>query len=32
MIYWKPTPVQEIALSSTADEVLFGGSRRRRKN
>ena len=27
MIEWKPTPVQEIALSSTADEVLFGGSR-----
>lgn len=27
MIYWKPTPVQEVALGSTADEVLFGGSR-----
>lgn len=24
---WKPTPKQELALSSTADEVLFGGSR-----
>jgi hypothetical protein len=24
---WTPTPVQEIALSSTADEILFGGSR-----
>ena len=24
---WKPTPVQELALSTTADEVLFGGSR-----
>ena len=24
---WTPTPVQMIALSSTADEILFGGSR-----
>jgi len=24
---WTPTPVQEIALASTADEILFGGSR-----
>lgn len=27
MIVWKPTPVQELALKTTADEVLFGGSR-----
>lgn len=27
MIEWKPTPIQEIALETTADEVLFGGSR-----
>lgn len=27
MIEWRPTPRQEIALASTADEVLFGGSR-----
>lgn len=27
MIEWRPTPIQELALSSTADEVLFGGSR-----
>ncbi len=26
-IEWRPTPVQEVALESTADEVLFGGSR-----
>ena len=24
---WKPTPIQELALQSTADEVLFGGAR-----
>jgi len=24
---WTPTPVQQIALASTADEILFGGSR-----
>ena len=27
MIEWKPTPIQELALATTADEVLFGGSR-----
>ncbi len=27
MIEWRPTPIQEIALQTTADEVLFGGSR-----
>lgn len=27
MIEWRPTPIQEIALATTADEVLFGGSR-----
>ncbi len=27
MIEWRPTPIQEIALETTADEVLFGGSR-----
>ncbi len=24
---WKPTPKQELSLETTADEVLFGGSR-----
>lgn len=24
---WKPTPQQEVALSSTANEILFGGAR-----
>jgi len=27
VIVWKPTPIQELALKTTADEVLFGGSR-----
>lgn len=27
MIEWRPTPIQELALKTTADEVLFGGSR-----
>ena len=27
MTVWKPTPKQELALETTADEVLFGGSR-----
>ncbi len=27
MIEWRPTPKQELALQTTADEVLFGGSR-----
>ena len=27
MIEWRPTPIQELALSTTASEVLFGGSR-----
>ena len=27
MIEWRPSPIQELALSTTASEVLFGGSR-----
>lgn len=27
VVEWKPTPQQEVALSSTANEVLFGGAR-----
>ena len=27
IIEWRPTPIQELALATTASEVLFGGSR-----